>query len=93
MNRLEIDGINLEQFEAIIERIVEDKVNNLKKDFEPKTPEELLSRHEVAALLKIDISSVHNWTNKGRLTSYGISGGRVYYKRSEIEAALIRITK
>ena len=62
----------------------------LKKDFQPKEPTEFLTRHEVAALLKVDISSVHNYTKKGLLTSYGLSG-RVYYKRSEVNKALVKL--
>lgn len=59
----------------------------LKKEFQPKKPTEFLTRNEVRDLLKIDLSSVHNWTKKGKLKAYQISG-RVYYKRSEIEAAI-----
>ena len=47
----------------------------------------LLSRNEVAKLLKIDLSTVHNWTKKGKLLAHGL-GNRVYYKRSEVEAAI-----
>ena len=65
-------------------------LNELKKSFQPKTPVELLSRKETAAFLKINLSSLHNWTKKGRLKAYGISG-KVYYKRSEIESALIEL--
>jgi hypothetical protein len=43
-------------------------------------------------MLKIDLSSVHNWTKKGILTSYQI-GGRVYYKRAEVESAIIELKK
>jgi hypothetical protein len=75
-----------------------DKINShlddLKKNFKPSEPTELLTRNEVAELFKIDLSSVHNWTKRGKLKSYGISGSaRVYYKRSEINQLLIQINK
>lgn len=68
------------------------ELQDLKRNFEPKTPTEFLSRQETAELLKVDISSIHNWTKRGILQSYGISG-RVYYKRSEIENAIVKLNK
>ena len=66
---------------------VEEKLSELKKEFQPKEPTEYLTRKEVAELLKIDLASVHNWTKKGKLKAYGI-GGRVYYKRTEVDASI-----
>lgn len=57
------------------------------KEFQPKVPEEYLTRHEVRDLLRVDLSTVHNWTKRGKLKAYGL-GNRVYYKRSEVEAAI-----
>ncbi len=63
---------------------------NLKNNFQPKQPTKYLTRNEVATMLKIDLSSVHNWTKKGKLKSYGI-GGRVYYKLTEMEKAIVKL--
>ncbi|WP_037319454.1 helix-turn-helix domain-containing protein [Salegentibacter sp. Hel_I_6] len=63
------------------------QLEELKKDFQPKTPEEYLSRKETAALLKVNLSTLHAWANKGTITPFGING-RVYFKRSEIENVL-----
>ena len=53
------------------------------------SPKEIyLTRHELATMLKCDISTIHNWTKSGILKAYGISN-RVYYKKSEVEAALM----
>ncbi|PWE00997.1 helix-turn-helix domain-containing protein [Marinilabilia rubra] len=68
-----------EQFQAQTEK--------LKKQLQAPTPPEYLTRHETAKLLKVDLSTVHNWTKKGILKRYGI-GNRVYYKFSEIEKAI-----
>lgn len=65
---------------------------NLKDNFQPKEPSVYLTRHEVASMLSIDISSVHNWTKKGILKAYQI-GGRVYYNRAEVENALVELKK
>jgi hypothetical protein len=74
-----------------LENRIFDRVNaeflNLKKEFQPKEPTEFLTRNEVRNLLKINLSTVHNWTKRGKLKAYGIAG-RVYYKRIEVEAAM-----
>ena len=62
----------------------------IKKSFEPKTPTEYLTRTEVSELLKCDASTVHNWTKRGKLVKHCI-GNRTYYKRSEVESAIISI--
>jgi excisionase family DNA binding protein len=51
-----------------------------------------MTRNEVAEYLKVDLSTLWNWTNKGKLTAYGI-GARVYYKRNEIEQCIIKFNK
>lgn len=77
-----------EDFINLMVKAFRQEIDELKQNFQPKEPEELLSRDEVAKLLKIDISSVHNWCKKGILKRYAI-GGRIYFKRSEIEESLI----
>ena len=66
------------------------EVAEIKKSFEPKSPTEFLTRTEVKELLKCDITTVHNYTKKGKLVKFCI-GNRVYYKRSQVEAAIKEI--
>ena len=74
----------------IVNELVNSLIPKLSKEFQPKAPTEYLSRSEVAKLLKVDISTIHNWTKKGKIVSYGI-GGRVLYKRKEIESAIVKL--
>lgn len=74
----------------IVNELVNSLLPKLSKEFQPKTPVEYLSRTEVAKLLKVDISTVHNYTKRNILISYGI-GGRVLYKRTEIESAIVQL--
>lgn len=78
--------------EAIIDG-VKSQLDELKKSFQPKEPTDFMTRTEVAELLKINLSTVHNWTKNGILTSYGIGGTRIYYKRKEVESAIIKLNK
>ena len=71
---------------------IKNEIATLRKSFQPKEPNEYLTRLEVSELLKIDLSSVHNWTKKGILQSYQI-GGRVYYKRKEVESGIVKLIK
>jgi len=67
---------------------LQNQINELKRHYEPKQPTEYLTRNEVAELLKCDLSTIWNWSKKGKLIPYGI-GNRVYFKRSDIELAII----
>ena len=69
---------------------MQNKLAEIKQNFQPKVPEELMSRAEVSELLKCDESTVHNWTKKGKLVKHCL-GNRTYYKRSEVEAAIKKI--
>lgn len=90
MGTVQFIQITPEQLQEEIIKGVKTELEQLKKDFQPKQPSEYLTRNEVAEMLKIDLSSVHNWTKKGKLKAYGI-GGRVYYKREEIEESIIKL--
>lgn len=84
--------ITPEQLKESIIDGVKNVLDDLKQNFQPKEPTEFLTRSEVSKLLKIDLSTVHNWTKKGKLNPYGI-GNRIYYKRSEIEKSLVKLNK
>lgn len=76
----------------ILEKLdaLEQVLNYIQENLQPKEPEELMTRQEVAAYFKVDLSTVWNWSKKGKLNTYGVQG-RVYYKHSEIVDALMQI--
>ena len=92
MEQVQFISVTPEQLQHAIIEGVKSQLQDLKKHFEPKAPTEYLTRRGVSELLTIDLSSVHNWTKKGILVSYQI-GGRVFYKRSEIENAIVKLNK
>lgn len=91
-----MSNLKFEDLPSAMERVLEKLFNleaelkDIKENFQPKKPVELLTREETAEYLKISLSTLWHWSKKGILPSYGI-GNRVYYKRSEIESCLIRI--
>lgn len=90
MQSIQLVGISPQQLQDAISEDVKRQLEELKKSFEPKTPTEYLTRSEVAELLKVDLSTIHNWRKSGRLKAYG-KGGKVFFKRSEIENSLIEL--
>ena len=83
--------VSPEQIASLFEGL-QTQLTELKTNFQPKQPTEYLTRNEVTEMLKCDLSTLWLWTKKGKLTSYGI-GNRTYYKRIEIERALVCLNK
>lgn len=81
-----------EQLQSAIIEGVKFQLEDLKKHFQPKEQNEYLTRQEVAKMLSIDLSTVHNWTKKGILTAFQI-GGRVFYKRKDVENSIVKLNK
>lgn len=83
---MEIQIATLEQLKKILKPI-EIELQELRKNFVLKEPEDWMSRADVAKLLDIAYPTLHDWCNKSILKKYKI-GSRTYFKRSEIEAVL-----
>ena len=79
-----------EDFQEPIFRFIQKEFNILKKEFQPKEPEEYLTRQQVADMLHVDLSTTHNMRKRSVIKAYQISG-KILFKRSEIEAAIIEL--
>ncbi|QXP72517.1 helix-turn-helix domain-containing protein [Tenacibaculum sp. AHE15PA] len=90
MNQVQLIGITQEEHHLPIFRYIDKKIDELKKLCQPKEPVKYLTRHEVAEMLSMDISSVHNMSKKGILQKHQISG-RILYIRSEVEDSIIKL--
>lgn len=76
--------------DAIIEG-VKTHLKDLKKHLQPKEPTKFVTRNYVAKeMLHCNLSTVHNLTKKGVLVKYQI-GGKVLYRRDEVENAIIKL--
>ena len=80
-----------EQITSLFEGL-QNQIKELNQKFEPKKPIEYLTRSEVSIFLKCDLSTIHNYCKRGKLIPYGI-GNRIYFKRSEVESALVCLGK
>jgi len=91
MKQIQFIGISPTELKReLVQDLKNSLIPELSKQFHPKQPTVYLTRNEVAKMLKINLSTVHNWTKKGVLTGYYIQG-RVYYKRAEVENAIVQI--
>lgn len=92
MQQIQFIQITPQQLQDAIIEGMKTQLNELKSNFQPKVPNEYLTRQEVSKMLKIDLSTIHNWCKKGKLNPYGI-GNRVYFKRDEVENAIVQLNK
>lgn len=91
MEKIQFIQVDPEQFRESILKPIKVQLADLIKCLQTQLfKEEYLSREEVSNMLKVDLSTIHNWSKKGKLTKHCI-GNRVYYKRSEIENQIIQI--
>lgn len=84
---IQIVQLDPEELKQSIIASLKEMVAELEALREPKTLTEYLTRQQLADWLQIDLSTIHNWKKKGKITAYSI-GNRVYFKREEIEASM-----
>ena len=83
LQAIQITGVTAQSFIEQITKAIRQTTPTPK----PQPKETLLTRKEVAKLLKISLVTVHSWTNKGILKSYRI-GNQIRYKETEVLKAL-----
>jgi excisionase family DNA binding protein len=73
-------------------RSLKERIQNIEQNLQPKEPTEYLTKQEVADMLKVDLSTIHNWSKRGILTYFQL-GGRIYLRRKDVEAAIVKLEK
>ncbi len=91
-NTIILQGTTPEDLTALILKGIKSHFEDFKKDFKVKNSDELLSRQQACEFLQIDSSTLWHWTNKGKVTAYGI-GNRRYYKKEELLERLAPLKK
>ena len=80
---IQIQEITIDELADRVADKLMSKIEIYLNNYASKDAELFLTRAETAAFLKVDLSTVHNWTKRNKLISYGF-GNRVYYKKQEI---------
>jgi excisionase family DNA binding protein len=88
-NQIIFDVLSKEELQDLIGKSLEEVIKN--NPFNNSPDQELLTRDEACKLLKVDSSTLWRWTNKGKITAYGI-GSKRFYKKEELLNSLIQLT-
>lgn len=91
-NSILLQIISPEQLSELISLGLKSQLEDLKKSLSIHNPDELLTREETCKFLQIDSSTLWAWTNKGKVTAYGIANRR-YYKKAELIECLKPLKK
>jgi len=88
MNNIQVLQTNTQELQEAISKTLQHELESLRKNFpKPINTDELLTREEASKFLKINLSTLHHWTKKSKIQSYGIANRR-YYKKSELLESL-----
>ena len=91
-NSILLQSLNTADLTQLIKDGVKSQLEDFKETFNTHNPDELLTREETCKYFQIDSSTLWHWTNKGKVTAYGI-GNRRYYKKTELLESLTPLKK
>ena len=84
-----LNGIKLNDLLEKIGHLIDSKIGHIHQPTEKKQSK-FISRAEVAAILKISLPTLNEWTKLGWLLSYKM-GNRVLYNHEEVEQSLTKV--
>lgn len=90
MGTIQMIQFTPQQLQEVIGQAVSRQLEPFLNKLSEKEESDLLTKKEAAAFLSITQTTLDAWSKKGSFNSYGI-GGRVYFKKSEIISALIKL--
>jgi helix-turn-helix protein len=91
-NAVLVNNTTQDQLTETILNGFKSQLDELKQNFQPKEPDDFLTRKETSALLKISLVSLWDWSKKGILKPYKIAN-RTYYSRNQITEQLFNSNK
>lgn len=92
MKVIQVTELSFEQYQSDIKELKSLIKENNSESLKVFDEEIYYTRKQLAAKFDVELSTIHNWCKKGYLKPLGI-GNRVYFKKSEVEAALIPLKK
>lgn len=87
MKQLQLISITPDALADLIDTRLNKRFKEVTDHLQPKEPKTYLTRKEVAKMLSVDLSTVHNLSQRGTIQKRQI-GGRVLYLRSQVESAI-----
>ena len=91
MQQIAITQLTPQDLKQLIKEVVQQELLSLTDSLSNTEVDRLNSREKTAKdILDVDLSTLHRWTQQGKVKAHAI-GNRIYYKDSSIEEALIEI--
>ena len=91
MQQIAITQLTPQDLKQLIKEAVQQELSSLTDSLSNTEVDRLNSREKTAKdILDVDLSTLHRWTQQGKVKAHAI-GNRIYYKDSSIEEALIEI--
>lgn len=81
-------SISPEELANVILDGVKSHLNQISPRKSEKAELEFLTRKETADLLKVSLTTIHDWMNNGIIKPYKL-GNRTYFNKKEIEQSLL----
>lgn len=88
METLQMIQVTPEELKTMIVEGVKEVLEGIIAYMQPANDQELYTKKEATAKLKISLSTLNNWIKSGKLPASGI-GNRVYIKSEDLQTALI----
>ena len=91
MQQIAITQLTPQDLKQLIKEAIQQERASYEESHSNNEVDRLNSREKTAKdILDVDLSTLHRWTQQGKIKAHAI-GNRIYYKDSSIEEALVEI--
>ena len=91
MQQIAITQLTPQDLKQLIKEVIQEELASYEESLSNTEVDRLNSREKTAKdILDVDLSTLHRWTQQGKIKAHAI-GNRIYYKDSSIEEALVEI--
>ena len=91
MQQIAITQLTPQDLKQLIKEVIQEVLASYEESLSNTEVDRLNSREKTATdIFDVDISTLHRWTQQGKIKAHAI-GNRIYYKDSSIEEALVEI--
>jgi len=91
MQQIALTQLSPQDLKQLIKEVVQQELSSVTDSIKKVETDHLNSREKTAKdILDVDLSTLHRWTQQGKIKAHAI-GNRIFYKDSSIEEALVEI--
>lgn len=90
VKQIQLLGITPEALADLIDERLDKRFQEVSDKLQIKRPKKYITRYELADMLSVDLSTIHNWRKRNIIEAVQI-GGKVYFERAEVEKAIVKL--